>query len=198
VYAPSPAQTSAVVWWLRDLMRPVGLSPYHLTFVHTAPSCSCATQLLMCNEAMLHFKNTTNNPATQVPLATDFRPYFTIHDKEAPSLTGRGPPMAGLVLGVTNPQFARTCAHWPHVLSLGAPLVPTGASAPAPGASKGKGPTMGMGMPGPPPGWMTKTHKRHVSKDRPLLKRIEDAYASGNKRSRTSFSWPWIHSVSQS
>jgi hypothetical protein len=29
---------------------------------------------------------------------------------------------------------------------------------------------------GPPAGWTTKTHKRHISKDQALLKKLEDAF----------------------
>jgi hypothetical protein len=28
-------------------------------------------------------------------------------------------PKAGLLVGVTNPFFEKTCSHWPHVLTLG-------------------------------------------------------------------------------
>lgn len=54
-----------------------------------------------------------------IPLANDFRPYFTIHDKDHAILVNKFPPKSGLVLGVTNPFFQKSCAHWPHVLSVG-------------------------------------------------------------------------------
>jgi hypothetical protein len=28
-------------------------------------------------------------------------------------------PKVGLLVGVTNPFFEKTCGHWPHVLTLG-------------------------------------------------------------------------------
>jgi len=56
---------------------------------------------------------------SQIPLANDFRPYFTIHDKDHAILVNKFPPKSGLVLGVTNPFFQKSCAHWPHVLSVG-------------------------------------------------------------------------------
>lgn len=98
-----------------------------------------------------------------LPLAIDFRPYFTIHDVDHAALTatGRTPPR-GVVLGVTNPFFARSCAHWPHVLSLG--------------LSMSSGETNRDGVkPGPKAGWTTQTHKRYISKDRALLARLESA-----------------------
>jgi hypothetical protein len=36
---------------------------------------------------------------------------------------------------------------------------------------------------GPPPGWKTRTHRRYISKDRALLKQIENAI-KGNDRAR--------------
>jgi hypothetical protein len=40
---------------------------------------------------------------------------------------------------------------------------------------------------GPEPGWKTRTHKRYVSKDRPLLRRLEDVCATGSERDRPFF-----------
>lgn len=56
-----------------------------------------------------------------MPLAGDFRPYFTIHDKDHVALVNQNAPQAGLLLGVTNPFYDGTCKHWPHRLSLGDP-----------------------------------------------------------------------------
>jgi len=52
-------------------------------------------------------------------MAGDFRPYFTMQDGDLSLLVNKLPPKAGLILGVTNPFFEKSCAHWPHVLSLG-------------------------------------------------------------------------------
>ncbi|KAH7928067.1 DUF1630-domain-containing protein [Leucogyrophana mollusca] len=100
-----------------------------------------------------------------IPLAIDFRPYFTIHDKDHALLVNKLPPKGGLIIGVTNPFFEKSCGHWPHVLSLGGKEHSRRVATAA----------------GPHPGWRTKTHKRYISKDRPLLKRIEMA-CSGNER----------------
>ncbi|KAH9926820.1 hypothetical protein B0H21DRAFT_700727 [Amylocystis lapponica] len=101
------------------------------------------------------------------PLAGDFRPFFTIHDADHGALVNARAPSAGLLLGVTNPFFERACKHWPHVLSLGRD--------PPTKTSKSNGIKDLASMPGPPPGWTTRTHKRYTSRDRTLLKQLQDA-----------------------
>ncbi|KIK62649.1 hypothetical protein GYMLUDRAFT_242791 [Collybiopsis luxurians FD-317 M1] len=100
-----------------------------------------------------------------IPLAGDIRPYFTIHDKDHNVLVNKLPPKPGLILGVTNPYFDRSCAHWPHILSLGRYIPPNTATKT----------TTATATAGPPPGWKTRLHKRYISKDRALLKQLEDA-----------------------
>jgi len=100
-----------------------------------------------------------------IPLAIDFRPYFTMQDKDHSNFINKLPPRTGLVLGVTNPFFEKSCRHWPHVLSLGR-------------SSNAK--VEGKAMV-PPPGWATKIHKRYTSKDRPFLKELEDACSSNDQ-----------------
>ena len=48
----------------------------------------------------------------------DYRPFFTIHDSEFKEYTTRttGPP--NVILGVTNPFFAKTLQHWPHIIKI--------------------------------------------------------------------------------
>uniref|UniRef100_A0A674CHW4 DENN/MADD domain containing 6Aa n=1 Tax=Salmo trutta TaxID=8032 RepID=A0A674CHW4_SALTR len=53
---------------------------------------------------------------------SDFRPYFTIHDSEFKEYTTRTqapPPEPSVILGVTNPFFAKTLQHWPHIIRIG-------------------------------------------------------------------------------
>ncbi|KAJ7645371.1 hypothetical protein B0H17DRAFT_1104050 [Mycena rosella] len=116
-----------------------------------------------------------------LPLTGDMRPYFTIHDTDHAALASRLPPAPGRVLGVTNPVFERACAHWPHVLSLGRHVPLNTASH---GASAGNT----RARAGPEPGWKTRTHKRYVSKDRALLRRLENACASGSEAERLTAS----------
>ncbi|KAM5538521.1 hypothetical protein V8D89_007854 [Ganoderma adspersum] len=97
VFGFSSVTTSRVVWWLRDLLRPVSL------------------------------RNRGNPPGrspndpVQIPLSGDFRPFFTIHDTDHTALVNPRPPQAGLLIGVTNPFFDKACKHWPNMLSLGRP-----------------------------------------------------------------------------
>ncbi|KAG2017591.1 FAM116B protein [Coprinopsis cinerea AmutBmut pab1-1] len=112
-----------------------------------------------------------------IPLAGDMRPYFTMQDGDHPLMVNKLPPKPGLILGVTNPFFEKSCAHWPHVLSLGR-------NTPTPAA--GNSPALGATT-GPPPGWRTKTHKRYISKDRALLKQLETA-CRGTDRDRLAAS----------
>uniref|UniRef100_A0A3P8WMH4 DENN/MADD domain containing 6Aa n=1 Tax=Cynoglossus semilaevis TaxID=244447 RepID=A0A3P8WMH4_CYNSE len=50
---------------------------------------------------------------------SDFRPYFTIHDSEFKEYTTRTQAPPSVVLGVTNPFFAKTLQHWPHIIRIG-------------------------------------------------------------------------------
>jgi len=95
VFGQSPTQTSQAVWWLRDLIRPVGP-------ISVLTHISIGVLILF-----------------QIPLAGDMRPYFTMQDGDLAALVNKLPPKAGLVIGVTNPFFEKSCSHWPHVLSLG-------------------------------------------------------------------------------
>ncbi|KIP11168.1 hypothetical protein PHLGIDRAFT_114828 [Phlebiopsis gigantea 11061_1 CR5-6] len=148
VFGPSAAVTSQVIWWLRDLLRPI-------------------------------------------PLTGDFRPFFTIHDVDNVTLLNARQPQAGLLLGVTNPFFEKKCSHWPHILSLGSPkrqIIHTTSNVILAANSdvyrKGKTSSHALEISvGPSPGWTTKTHKRYISKDQALLKKLEDSFR-GDEHSR--------------
>jgi len=120
IIAPDPKTCSEVVWWLRELVRPL-------------------------------------------PLAGDFRPYLHIHDHDFSLLVNANKPQAGVVVGVTNPFFRNAASHWPNVISI-------------PGATKAK--TPGLPKQDVPEGFLSR-RSRSVSKDRPLLKRLELLVAAG-------------------
>ncbi|KAH9928650.1 uncharacterized protein B0H18DRAFT_244155 [Fomitopsis serialis] len=102
-----------------------------------------------------------------IPVAGDFRPFFTIHDADHAALVNPRPPSSGLILGVTNPYFDRACKHWPHVLSLGRTFSnKSDPNAPA----------------GPAPGWRTK-HSRYVSRDQTVLQQLQAA-CSGSEQAK--------------
>ncbi|KAG8905904.1 hypothetical protein FRB99_007984 [Tulasnella sp. 403] len=107
IFAPSPSQTSTIIWWLRDFLRPI-------------------------------------------PLAGDFRPYFHIHDQDYTRLVNKNPPKAGLILG----DEPATLDSKTQTLPQSTPFM------------------------GPPPGFHSK-HRRFISKDRALLKRLEEALLKG-------------------
>ncbi|XP_071081895.1 protein DENND6B-like isoform X1 [Haliotis cracherodii] len=50
---------------------------------------------------------------------SDFRPYFTIHDSEFKEYTTKVQAPPSVILGVTNPFFAKTLQHWPHIIRIG-------------------------------------------------------------------------------
>ncbi|MPC10623.1 Protein DENND6B [Portunus trituberculatus] len=49
----------------------------------------------------------------------DYRPFFTIHDSEFKEYTTRTSAPPNVILGVTNPFFAKTLQHWPHIIRIG-------------------------------------------------------------------------------
>lgn len=49
----------------------------------------------------------------------DYRPFFTIHDSEFREYTTRTSAPPSVILGVTNPFFAKTLQHWPHIIRIG-------------------------------------------------------------------------------
>ena len=55
---------------------------------------------------------------SQLPVAGDFRPYFTIHDPDHKRLMNKNAPVAGILIGTTNPFLYEECKHWPHIISL--------------------------------------------------------------------------------
>ncbi|XP_043281251.1 protein DENND6A [Venturia canescens] len=58
--------------------------------------------------------------ATIAPLkyCSDYRPYFTIHDSEFKEYTTDAPSPPAVILGVTNPFFAKTLQRWPHIIRI--------------------------------------------------------------------------------
>lgn len=49
----------------------------------------------------------------------DYRPFFTIHDPEFRDYVGlKETKSPNVILGVTNPFFAKSLEHWPHVVQL--------------------------------------------------------------------------------
>ncbi|XP_043675601.1 protein DENND6A isoform X1 [Vespula pensylvanica] len=55
---------------------------------------------------------------TPLKYCADHRPYFTIHDSEFKEYTTDAPTPPAVILGVTNPFFAKTLQHWPHIIRI--------------------------------------------------------------------------------
>lgn len=118
-----------------------------------------------------------------------------MQDSDHAQLVNRLPPKAGLLLGVTNPFFEKSCVHWPHVLSLGRRMKcvidwPTWCNRDwllycyrNTNSPRTNSPALSVPV-GPAPGWKTKTHRRYISKDHGLLKQIEHACSQGNDEMR--------------
>lgn len=133
-----------------------------------------------------------------IPYAGDFRPYFHIHDYDFRTLVTKNKPQAGTLIASTNPFFATACGHWPHVLRVGKAAVKLitikhgggsgggskkavgGGSGGLVGGGIGGGHGAGGGGPDHIPGFTTK-RKRRISKDRQLLKRLQDLATSATK-----------------
>ncbi len=96
IFAATPREASLAVWWLYEFVRPVWASYAFGTIL-----------------------SVTYSSESQLNAATDFRPYFHIHDQDFEQVANKNRPRAGLLIGVTNPFFTGICKHWPHVLSLG-------------------------------------------------------------------------------
>jgi len=62
-----------------------------------------------------------------------------------------------------------------------------------PSSARQKSPSLGAPA-GPAPGWKTKTHKRYISKDRALLKQLENAL-KGDDKAREFFSFLCHHNT---
>ncbi|EDV25356.1 uncharacterized protein TRIADDRAFT_23603 [Trichoplax adhaerens] len=90
------------------------------------PHLNVLWELVLVGEPIVVMASTPDICATTVqalinmikPLkyASDFRPYFTIHDNEFKEYTTKTQAPPSIILGVTNPYFAKTLQHWPHVL----------------------------------------------------------------------------------
>ena len=49
-------------------------------------------------------------------------PYFTIHNSEFKEFAGSVTPPPAVILGVTNPYFAKSLQSWPHTIRISEPL----------------------------------------------------------------------------
>nr|SVE74079.1 EOG090X031T [Daphnia barbata] len=137
-------------------------------------------ELLLCGEPLVvmatspsicsHVVQALVNLIHPLQYCLDYRPFFTIHDSEFKEYTGRSsdaPP--SVLLGVTNPFFAKALQHWPHIIRIGAE-VPSNSGGLKIRATKSN--VSGSSkMSECKPGVYT-SYKSHLTRDKALLKLI--------------------------
>ncbi|XP_076053198.1 protein DENND6A isoform X2 [Oratosquilla oratoria] len=102
----------------------------------------------------------------------DYRPFFTIHDSEFKEYTTRTAAPPAVILGVTNPFFAKTLQHWPHIIRIAE-------SGGSPSSQKHKlKKASGMKSVEQKPGVYTK-YKSHLQPDKGLVKRLLKGVQTG-------------------
>ncbi|KAH9508011.1 Protein dennd6a [Bulinus truncatus] len=107
------------------------------------------------------------NMIAPLKFCSDFRPYFTIHDSEFREYTTKTQAPPPVILGVTNPFFAKTLQHWPHIIRIGE-MGPVGSSPKL--ANKVKKATALKTLDSNP-GVYTR-YKSYLTKDKMILKRL--------------------------
>ncbi|KZS94230.1 DUF1630-domain-containing protein [Sistotremastrum niveocremeum HHB9708] len=131
-----------------------------------APSADVASSAVWWLEQLLH----------PLPFVGDYRPYFTIHDRDFTALVNKQAPKSGLLIGCTNPLLHKLCSHWPHTVHLSA----------TPHLRQPKG-RFALATSNLVEGFHSTTHNRYTSKDRPLLKKLEDMMLSGTNLKMETF-----------
>ncbi|XP_073228779.1 protein DENND6A-like isoform X2 [Porites lutea] len=97
---------------------------------------------------------------------SDYRPFFTIHDTEFKEYTTRTQAPPGVILGVTNPFFAKTLQHWPHMVRIGEMSNLVISSRKSPGVGQNSKRTLSS-----KPGIYTK-YKQLLAKDKLIFRRL--------------------------
>ncbi|XP_020600799.1 protein DENND6A-like [Orbicella faveolata] len=97
---------------------------------------------------------------------SDYRPFFTIHDTEFKEYTTRTQAPPGVILGVTNPFFAKTLQHWPHMVRIGEMSNLVISSRKSPGVGQNAKRTLSS-----KPGIYTK-YKQLLTKDKLIFRRL--------------------------
>ncbi|KAF9359750.1 hypothetical protein BGX26_011523 [Mortierella sp. AD094] len=90
-------------WELMTLAEPIML-------IGTSPE--------VCSESVASLVDIIN----PIPYCGDYRPYFTIQDTDFKSFCNKSSPPSSIILGVTNPFFAKSLEHWPHIIKIGKPM----------------------------------------------------------------------------
>ncbi|KAI9557512.1 hypothetical protein GHT06_017340 [Daphnia sinensis] len=137
-------------------------------------------ELLLCGEPLVvmatspsicsHVVQALVNLIHPLQYCLDYRPFFTIHDSEFKEYTGRpSDPPPSVLLGVTNPFFAKALQHWPHIIRIGGEILSSSAGLKI-RASKSNASSSSK-MSECKPGVYT-SYKPHLTRDKALLKLI--------------------------
>nr|SVE75018.1 EOG090X031T [Daphnia dolichocephala] len=137
-------------------------------------------ELLLCGEPLVvmatspsicsHVVQALVNLIHPLQYCLDYRPFFTIHDSEFKEYTGRAsdaPP--SVLLGVTNPFFAKALQHWPHIIRIGGDIPSNSAGLKIRAAKSNVSGSSKMSE--CKPGVYT-SYKSHLTRDKALLKLI--------------------------
>ncbi|KAF7287008.1 protein DENND6A isoform X2 [Rhynchophorus ferrugineus] len=101
---------------LYEILQPV-LSHIHLLWelvITSEPIVVMASSPTICSSMVLALTRLV----APLQYCGDYRPYFTIHDSEFKQYTSKVHGAPPVILGVTNPFFAKTFQHWPHTIRL--------------------------------------------------------------------------------
>lgn len=89
---------------------------------HIAKHCYLIVYICMMplhqRQMLMYFFVIFGSMITPLMYCSDFRPYFTIHDSEFKEYTTKAHAPPPVILGVTNPFFAKTLQHWPHIIRI--------------------------------------------------------------------------------
>nr|SVE80638.1 EOG090X031T [Daphnia magna] len=137
-------------------------------------------ELLLCGEPLVvmatspsicsHVVQALVNLIHPLQYCLDYRPFFTIHDSEFKEYTGRpSDPPPSVLLGVTNPFFAKALQHWPHIIRIGGDILSSSAGLKIRATKSNVSSSSKMSE--CKPGVYT-SYKSHLTRDKALLKLI--------------------------
>ncbi len=121
--------------------------------------------------------------------ATDYRPYFTIHDTEFKEYTTRTQSAPPVILGVTNPFFGKALQHWPNIVRLNdEPSKGAGGLGGVGGGVSGVGGAGGQMKMFDAPTGVYSRYKPFLTKDKAFIKRLSKGAAQGRQsEAQTAF-----------
>nr|SVE87899.1 EOG090X031T [Daphnia similis] len=177
--AASPSKTSTNSLLRRRCLIATDVDLYS-ALAPLLPHLQMLWELLLCGEPLVvmatspsicsHVVQALVNLIHPLQYCLDYRPFFTIHDSEFKEYTGRpSDPPPSVLLGVTNPFFAKALQHWPHIIRIGSEILSssTGLKIRASKSNVSSSSKMSECKPG-----VYTSYKPHLTRDKALLKLI--------------------------